>query len=338
MEIAIWVAYCYAGVFLLFAIAIYFPRKKTEARFNNLISVCVPFRNEKTQLDRHCLSLHNLHDTMFEVHYCDDHSYDDSASVCFRYGFDVHSVSQGEGKIAALHTAVEHAHGELLVFTDADCDVLPTWISELRDSYSEETGLFVGTVAVERMPVMTIDFLCLIGVAAALYTLGIPSSCPGANIAVKKSIYTSFLADVDQKHATDDAALLHYVHSIARQRIRFIFSPNHTVMTRAYRSVGEFLSQRFRWVKGGIHLNPFLTLYLFFILCAHGLFFAFPSLLWVPITCAGGFALIMILRMRKYSLLPYVPLYGIFFPVYTTIIGLIFPFVSRSLRWKGRSL
>lgn len=337
MEIVVGIACCYIGVFLLCTIMVCFSTTRSN-NHNARISVCVPFRNERDHLDSNCRSLRNLNDTDYEILYSDDHSDDDSSAICEQHGFSVIRVTQGQGKLAALAAAVEKADGEIIVFTDADCVVTRSWLTALRNNLHDDVGLYVGAVAVERMPVMTLDFLCLVGVASALNTLGIPSSCPGANIAVKKSLFMEFYTNTASIHATEDAALLHYIHSTLRQKVRFIFSREHMVTTQPYTSVREFFSQRLRWVKGGIRLNPLLTVYLFFILTAHGLFFAFPSLLWVPVSCAAVFTLCVTVRMRHFSLLPFVPLYAIFFPIYTTLVGILYPFAGRSLQWKGRSL
>ncbi len=337
MEIVVWLSYAYVGIFFILIVAVGLPAKKSNTVYTGILSICVPFRNESANLVRHCSSIKSLDDINYEILYADDHSEDDSSTVCRTKGFPVYSVSCGEGKIAALTEACKHAKGEILVFTDADCTVPDLWLRTLRTRL-HDAGLCVGMVSVREMPLMTLDFYCLIGVAAGLYRLGIPSSCPGANIAVSSHTYKEFLRTISFSHATDDAALLHFVHSYTKKKIHFLFSRDNMVTTEPYKTCGEFFQQRFRWVKGGIRLNPWLTMYLLFVYVAHCTFFVFPTMLWVPILCGALFSGVVILKMRDYKLLPLIPLYGIFFVVYTTVIGLLFPFLNGRVRWKGRSL
>ncbi len=338
MEVMLFVSIAYAFVFLLLTVSLFFPERKPGKPLIGRLSVCIPFRNEITNLETNCLSVKALDDEQVDVIYADDHSDDGSAQICVDHGFTVVAVENGNGKTAALRTASLEAKNDLLVFTDADCSVPPSWLWEFRHHFSEDICLYIGTIAVRRSPIMTLDFNCLIGAAAALYRLGIPSSCPGANIAVTKEVFLRFTAYSPNQHAADDAALFHYIHTVEKKRIRFIFSPFHTVTTEPYDSLGAFFSQRLRWVKGGYRLDPLLFTYLSFILCTHFLFFIFPMWLWVPVLCSLVFSAATAIKMRQYRLLPLTPLYGIFFTAYTTLTGILFPFMGRCVRWKGRAL
>ncbi|MBC6904361.1 glycosyltransferase [Saccharophagus sp. K07] len=57
------------------------------------------------------------------------------------------------GSYAARNVALDHARGELLVFTDADCCPCPNWLSHLWQTYleSDKRSLIAGGIEVARL-------------------------------------------------------------------------------------------------------------------------------------------------------------------------------------------
>lgn len=54
------------------------------------------------------------------------------------------------GKANALAQMAQKASGELLLFTDADCEVNPMWVKAMVKAYTPKVGLVVGLTSVRR--------------------------------------------------------------------------------------------------------------------------------------------------------------------------------------------
>src|SRR5919201_2228834 len=103
------------------------------------ISVIIPALNASGTIDR-CLvalSRQSLPRTSFEVIVVDDGSTDDTAALARRRGAVVLRLDQNRGPAAARNAGLAIARGDLIVFTDADCEPAPNFVAaltaELRD-------------------------------------------------------------------------------------------------------------------------------------------------------------------------------------------------------------
>ncbi len=105
------------------------------------ISVIVAAKNEAHNLPRLLTSLAQLEtmDAEYEVIIVNDHSTDDSLKILRnwegQFGIKVidfqDSIPGYVGKKAALQKGIEAAQYDVLAFTDADCQVPPTWLREI---------------------------------------------------------------------------------------------------------------------------------------------------------------------------------------------------------------
>jgi len=97
------------------------------------ISVIVPAYNAESAIDRclDALSLQTLPPTMVEVIVVDDGSSDDTAARV-RAHPSVRLIGQEHtGPAAARNLGVQHAAGEIVLFTDSDCAAAPDWIERM---------------------------------------------------------------------------------------------------------------------------------------------------------------------------------------------------------------
>jgi len=102
-------------------------RSRPAKRFQGLLSILVPARNEATNLGRLLPSLLAQTDIDFEVIVYDDASDDDTAAVVSRVGDPRVRLLRGEGpppgwvgKVHALYRASREARGDAFLFLDAD--------------------------------------------------------------------------------------------------------------------------------------------------------------------------------------------------------------------------
>jgi glycosyltransferase involved in cell wall biosynthesis len=111
-------------------------------------SVIVPNRDASATLPRTLEALANQRfDDEYEVVVVDDGSNDGSAEVAERFGPPVRLVRRPRlGPGPARNAGVAEARGELLAFTDADCEPEPGWLAAGVDALAE-ADLVQGAVA-----------------------------------------------------------------------------------------------------------------------------------------------------------------------------------------------
>ena len=124
-------------------------------------SVIVVGRNESSVIER-CLSSlvnQNIPKGNYEIIFVDDHSTDGTGKMVtenFPSVVFLSSPEGVEGKKSAIQFAAGHAKNEILVFTDADCQVGPRWLGQILSSYSEGNQIFTTGLVV---PEYTSSFL-----------------------------------------------------------------------------------------------------------------------------------------------------------------------------------
>ena len=115
------------------------------------ISVVVPCRNAERHLARclDALSVQEPFEGDFEVVVVDDRSTDRSAEVAAARGVRV-LRSHGRGPYAARNAGVRASEGDVVAFTDADCEPAPDWIRRVAAEFEDdEVAIVIGP----RLPV-----------------------------------------------------------------------------------------------------------------------------------------------------------------------------------------
>jgi glycosyltransferase involved in cell wall biosynthesis len=105
---------------------------------NPRLTIVIPAFNEEKTIGAVLTRLFECVPTVFEVLVVDDASRDGTAEQCRLFAereprIRVLSHRQNQGKTAALKTAFEHAHGDIIVIQDADMEYDPQEIPELID-------------------------------------------------------------------------------------------------------------------------------------------------------------------------------------------------------------
>ncbi len=102
------------------------------------VSVVVPVWNGASTLGACLQALGNqtFDPASFEVIVVDDGSQDNSAEVATRCGARLYQ-QQHAGAAAARNLGAQHAQGNLLLFTDADCEPFPDWMERMVQPFSD---------------------------------------------------------------------------------------------------------------------------------------------------------------------------------------------------------
>ncbi len=326
------------------------------------VSVLIPIRNEEEnilsllrQLERQEYST-----ARFEVVIIDDHSEDLSADVIkvfiAKTGIDVTLISLDTttGKKSALETGVRKAKGQVILCTDGDCKVLPTWISTYARVFSDEKIKMV-TGPVKMVPVngfgqyQALDFSSLIGFGAASLQLGIPSTCNGANMAYRKEVFEELGGYEGNRQipSGDDEFLLQKVHQRYPNGVKFLKKREAVVATAPKEDLKAFLQQRIRWSsKWRFHSSNIVKTAAIWVFLDSILFFALMYVgFWADLRLIFMLFFVRIVpevyylsRVSKFFNVkvssPYYLAISIMSPFYIFFLG--FASIFGKYSWKGR--
>jgi cellulose synthase/poly-beta-1,6-N-acetylglucosamine synthase-like glycosyltransferase len=180
------------------------------------------------------------------------------------------------GKPDAIRAGVEHAEGEIVITTDADCLHPRGWVRTMVSQFLPETALVAGPVVLVPgrslfSKVERLDFLGLVISGAGLIGAGRPIICNGANLAYRREVYLRALSGV-QHSSNDDGTLMSRIVTRRLGRVAFASAPDALVTTQGQGDLGSFFRQRRRWAAvRGRFLDPTIyleltLLYAFFVL------------------------------------------------------------------------
>jgi glycosyltransferase involved in cell wall biosynthesis len=161
------------------------------------------------------------------------------------------------GKKAAIERGIAEASGELIVCTDADCEVPGNWLLHLAAFYQEKQAKFIAApVNFHReanwLPrFQSLDFLGMMGVTGAGFQAKTGLLCNGANLAYPKAVFQEVngFEGIGGLASGDDMLLLHKIAKRYPDGVFFLKNTAATVFTEAQPDLRSFLAQRLRWAS-----------------------------------------------------------------------------------------
>lgn len=335
------------------------PKATKVAQKNFFISVIIPVRNEAGNMEALIggLSGQTYPSQDFEVIFVDDHSSDNAIK---NYGGRMQNLTvlflreHEQGKKAALSLGIDRAKGEIIVTTDADCQLPPPWLTTINSVFQDHrVAMAAGLVAMadgnkffSRWQAM--EFASVIGTGTAALGLKMPLMCNGANLSFRKEVFQQVNGYAGNDHIAsgDDEFLMRKVISRFPRSIEIVRA---TVVTQPLGSLKEFLYQRIRWASKW-RGNPSVTARLIavFIFLVQALWIVFMFTFWhldstMALVIFGGkitgdllFLLPVFRFMRiKFRPLPFLGLQFLY-PFYVIFVGLLAPWIG--FRWKDRKI
>lgn len=336
-----------------------FLRLKNRPKYNRKqlsISVIVPFKDEVVNLPVLIESLSRQTHTNYDVILVADNvnaGWLDLLHKIIKRTRGIKIVeSRGRGKKAALKTGLEYAKGEIIAYTDADCIVSQHWLSSIDKQFDETTNMVIGAVIME--PVHTffqrmqaLEYQSLMVSAAGSASLGFPTMCSGANLAVRKTVYKSLPNDVLKENISsgDDMFLMFGIQKYHKGSIRFMKETQALVTTPPTKDIKSFFQQRMRWTsKSPNYTNTYVIFTALIVLFANALLLfgmfinAKYTFVYYLIKISVEFQILYLSAQffRGFLNLSTFLVTSIAYPfyiIYTAIGGLIMP-----LKWKENSV
>lgn len=328
------------------------------------VSVLIAARNEEKNIEKLLQTIYNqtFPKELYEVIIVDDHSEDDTRIKVNNFINNHKDINirlleaTSEGKKKAISQALHNAENELIMVTDADCELNSKWIETVVGFYQDKKcKMILAPVLLspannlfEKMQVL--EHLSLIASTAGSANIGFPVMCNGANMAYERisALEVEKLRHDFNIQSGDDMFLLEqFVKKYGSKNVKFLQNKSAIVKTKACKNIKEFIRQRRRWVsKSKSYTNSKIILtalvVLFFNLSIVSLFlsaFFIPALwsLYILLTLLKFFIDFPILKnitnfMNQGKILKWtLPLEFIypFYAVFTAISGLLL-----KVNWK----
>lgn len=325
------------------------------------VTVIVPARNEVDTIERCIQSLAacSYPADRLEILIVDDRSTDGTDRVLDALAMHhpmitpVHRISTDyhpnlRGKPGALQHGIDRASGEIILMTDADCRVAPTWISTMVAPFVDDrVGMVCSITSVETSgpfgSIQDVEWTFSQSMARAGLQHGMPLGCYGNNIALRRSMFDALGGyEAIPFSITEDLALLQVAHD-AGWKISYLCQHESSVVTLPCATMAEYISQRQRWVRGGTALGWRATLFVVTsVLLWLGIVTAGALHMWTWFTLMVGMRIVgdatlvtwALLRLRRRSTIPWVgPSVAM---LMLTELALPFLLLRRDVVWKGQ--
>ena len=232
------------------------------------ISVIIPARNEEANIWSCIDSIlaQSYPKELYEIIVVDDHSTDDTATII--QGFDDSQIKYldlskfidqplNSYKKKAIEVGVQHASGELIITTDADCMAGPDWLLTYAAFYQTNNPVFIAAPVSINCSMrfielfQALDFMTLQGITGASVHRKMHNMCNGANLAYTKKAFETVggFTGIDNLASGDDMLLMHKIHLAYRGNLMFMKSKAAIVKTAPVKTISEFFNQRIRWAS-----------------------------------------------------------------------------------------
>ena len=334
----------------------------TVTDFEPKVSIIVAARNEEAKISNCLTSLSKIEYPIekLEIIIVNDQSTDKTESLIKSVvekdsRFKLVNAQPGTGhligKANALSQAIDVSKGEIILFTDADCDVPVSWVKSTVPYFTKEVGIVGGFTILKADSIFaglqSLDWVFLYSVACATATIGFPLTAVGNNLAIRRTAYDT-VGGYNQIpfSVTEDYMLTRKIIEKTGLKMVFPLDMKTLILSHACKTWSQLYHQRKRWGIGALDM----VAYGFFIF---GIPYALNLLLltsifftpWNIFLIAVGLKFIFELLLESYSLkkigsLRYIK-YFLFFEFYYFIYVLALPWVAISsgkVKWKGRIL
>lgn len=274
----------------------------------------------------------------------------------------LHISSLPEGispKKYALARLVEVCRGEILLLTDADCRIPPTWASAMVREFEPGIKLVAGHSYIPTEKTGTPLILHLQALEAMSYrvvgtaglAIGLPLTSTGNNLAYRRDFFLSVngFSGVDHLLSGDDDLLLHRLAAEAPWAARPCTTPESFIATQGQTTWKSLWEQRKRWASPTVYYSPrtvailasaFLFYFLLLLGGALGLVLGLPHVLEaVAVGFVLKFALDLLVMVRGLRVFNSPHLLKWFVPaellhVPAIVFAVLFGVFGR-IRWKN---
>ncbi len=322
-------------------------------------TVVVAARNEEKNIGECLKALDKLiyPKDKLEIIVINDHSTDKTDEIIndfikdkpnFKKIIPSKQIGKVKGKANAIANALEIAKGEIILTTDADCVVSPTWAKTIASYYTKDVAMVCGYTNQKADTVFEgmqdVDFIYLLAVASGAMNLGKPLSAIGNNMSYRKDVYFEVGGyEAIPFSVTEDFKLLMAIHNLKKYKIIYPTDADALVTSAPCPDAKTLYWQKKRWGVGGLdsdlagftamatawltHLGILLAPFLVPQVAVYLIGFKFIS---------DYFFLYGVYRKLNLKLsIKYFLVFEIYFIFYVLVLPILLIF-TKKVNWKGR--
>ncbi|MEE4312669.1 MAG: glycosyltransferase [candidate division KSB1 bacterium] len=234
------------------------------------VTVIVAARNEGKYIENCIKSLlgQDYPADSYEILLVNDASGDNTRDIMQRYASEhenirAHQIAAGDryqgSKKRALETGIAAAKGDLLLFTDADCEPPPAWAREMVRCFQDDVGAVAGFSPLVDPSgswfgkIAHVDSHVSGIIAAGGIGAGGFVTCTGRSLAYRKQAFEDAggFTDIHKSLSGDDDLLMHQLRAKTSWKIAFNISPAAVVPSFQTKSWSEMISQKSRHLSAG---------------------------------------------------------------------------------------
>jgi 1,2-diacylglycerol 3-beta-glucosyltransferase len=352
----------YSLQIVVFAFAAFRSRYPSDRTCRPSVSIIVAARNEEENIGRCLDSLSRLSypSELLDILVINDRSTDRTEEVVLqhietnpriRLVVAAPESDHLRGKTNAVTQGIEASTGEIILFTDADCQVPRGWVEETVKYYiTGRVGIVAGFTVLDAGSwferIQALDWFYLFSVAAAAIRLRFPQTAVGNNLSVRRAAYDRVGGYRKIPFSvTEDYALFHAVTTQTDFEPRFPLDASTLVTSKACSSWRQLHRQKLRWFTGGRDMTArslimFSVSFIFNLLLIGSLPAMWAQGFWLPLLlkCIADVVLLLpaLSTFGRWGLLLAFPL----FEIYYTLYVLFYPplvLAGRGVIWKERS-
>ena len=255
-----------------FGLATWRSRYRFDRASRPTVTVLVAARNEEDKIADCLRSLVALRypSLLLQIIVIDDQSCDGTARIVRRFARrHPHlrlltarpSRDHLRGKASALAQGIEASTGEILLITDADCQVQPGWVEETVKYYADPTvGVVAGFVRLSGdgwfARLQALDWYGELSTAAAAMRLGFLITAVGCNLSVRRAAYDAIGGYRKLPFSLiEDYILVRGIVSRTKYRARYPLDAGTIVTSLPCGSAIELHRQRKRWFLGARQMH-----------------------------------------------------------------------------------
>jgi cellulose synthase/poly-beta-1,6-N-acetylglucosamine synthase-like glycosyltransferase len=346
--------------------------EQQNSKSNRRVNVLIAARNEERNL-RNCLLSLTKQDYPHELYHVtilDDDSQDATAEIAryfcktqtnFHYKHIKNTIGNLKGKMNALAQGLADLEGDIVLITDADCIVPPTWIKTMVSYFDKSTGLIGALTSLTPLQwtkapvkdtlfhkIQTLDWFFLQAVARLSSNAGKAVTVLGNNFGFSLQAYRETGGFEEMGFSiTEDYALMRAIERIGSWSIKHINDPNAAIFSYPLDNLKGFILQRLRWIKGGKSARPWAYFLMGTSFITHLLIItAFVLIPVNPITLLSFLLIVFTDYQTTKSNLDsshleylknYFILFEIFYILYTVLFAVYFALPLKVV-WKNRRL
>lgn len=251
------------------------------------------------------------------------------------------------GKANVLAQLARQARGSLLFFTDADTRIPPTWLTAMGRQFGPQTGVVTGVTLPQGtglfQKIQTIDWLYNLTLTHLVSMMGIPVTAMGNNMAVSRAAYEAVGGYESLPFSVVEDYTLFQAIVANGCGFRNLLNEQILADTKPVTTLGEFLQQRKRWMRGATALPVWMvsSLYVQYLIGPLLLLLGYFS----PVLAVGLYVTRLFIqatvlsfglsRLRQTNLW----LFALLFEPYQLVIGplsVAFYLLPTPIEWKGR--